>query len=1522
MKRIIYSFVSLLFTIAVLITVSYAWFTNSEFVEPEISGYSVAAYFGGGDGSAEHPFQIKSQRHLYNLAWLQYLGKFNQPGSGNTPNKNNTTTLTSYSFQLDNDIPMSDDWKLPPIGTTKYPFIGTLNGQGYKISGLTTTNNFSDFGLKHPGSVVGVATENKDLFADAEIIGFIGSIGTISGMEYEGYTVSSTTNGLYNLKLQETTVKTTTHETLCGIVAGYINATVSNVGVSHGSLDIAFGTTALNDDSISSYTIAGYATEDYLTKISNNKTIVMNPTTMDPENYIFESQGNSNDWGGSIDMNSLYKRINAQIGSNTLPRYVTNEIRYCNDNVVDTTKQSVTTTAQPSSTEYYKENTDGSGAYLSKFGVGSSINGYDYLTALYKNVYIVNKKSDTVSGFNIKEPGGQYLNFKSTRSGNNSITFNCSIEAQDNENNATVWVEESRGTGVGLFTYNEDDGHKYYLNATTAGLSTSISSDTSWIWDNNTSTYYFTSGGNKYYLKYINRWTISNKLSYYISDGDNHYLSRNQNNIVNTNQNSATRWCFSVEGNDPQGLISDELDSNIYLYIDNNNVLKAGNNTNTVWENNGYNLFSKTGKFLKYEDNNWNVYSPNTFYIQYNYNYLSINNNSIISTYMENNPIIWNFSDTSTYPKGYISAIIDDTIYYLSYNNGLIISNNQTTNWSNDGDGLYILDGTTKKYLQYKNSLWQVDVPAQKAYGFNISYNNRKLTIESTFDTFYVDNENRVYFIYNNQNYYLYVTYTTSGIFNTTYTYYFQYGTSTNESYYFKKNGNQILASDIPSWWSTTTRYLTIDNSGNPALSSSAVNLNIKDLYTDDIENTPTGLLQHMSREYLSKAVIFNKNVSKADKNTNIIELKDPIEEPSVFNYIPLNTDNNNVVKNTNTGYIMSGGHSGGSGMYNNSPLTEVDIRVAGEATSYNIADRLSASCSNNGTINTIYTYDGTLKSITNMSSYQKLSSSKTALQKTLQAITKTYNNSKVVSGIHFIDSAITIKHLVTAKKVIINGNEYSDYQMPENSIDFQLKQKGYINFFAGLYYPGNTSFFSLHKIERDGNQNITSINHIVEIWKKNDNTGDYLYRYKSNTNTYSWSDSGINSTTTNPSGYNKVFDCSWIESPNITEWEGRNTGSGYANNGYFSKKLFYFEIPVNKGEYALGSVDGRDGGYLLYLDIGANANQIDRTEIRQKVTVTKYDYAYPTGIVILDDDDSIDLLNPVNAALSAVLRVESISSGNNNTFATITLSKAATNTYSYTNTKQNDVVLSSTYIPRGYSLSSTSGSMTASAVKTTSSIYSQIQYIDYSSNEEKTYETNLIREKTTVTDIDDNVLSTSTKTSLSIYDITDGRTCIFDTRNPSIGGTDPTSTDLAWNLNGVYTDSTGAKKNITYKLNGTQPLFNGEDSSMKTKREQELVELNSVFDAIAAYNLESILVYDYDSSVTATNTYDALILSSRDTSISDGLFFKFDGDNITITTNNTGGITVHITTNNGTYTFNINGTRRQGTIDFTVVQS
>ena len=132
MKRAYFAMLSILLAIGICIVVSFGWFTNTEFVEPEISGYSISAYFAGGTGASDDPFQIKTPRHLYNLAWLQYLGYFNKKGQGNEPDEANTTTMTQYYFVIEEDLPM-EGWPLPPIGATYRPFIGVL----YKSSEIS-----------------------------------------------------------------------------------------------------------------------------------------------------------------------------------------------------------------------------------------------------------------------------------------------------------------------------------------------------------------------------------------------------------------------------------------------------------------------------------------------------------------------------------------------------------------------------------------------------------------------------------------------------------------------------------------------------------------------------------------------------------------------------------------------------------------------------------------------------------------------------------------------------------------------------------------------------------------------------------------------------------------------------------------------------------------------------------------------------------------------------------------------------------------------------------------------------------------------------------------------------------------------------------------------------------------------------------------------------------------------------------------------------------------------------------------
>lgn len=264
--------------------------------------------------------------------------------------------------------------------------------------------------------------------------------------------------------------------------------------------------------------------------------------------------------------------------------------------------------------------------------------------------------------------------------------------------------------------------------------------------------------------------------------------------------------------------------------------------------------------------------------------------------------------------------------------------------------------------------------------------------------------------------------------------------------------------------------------------------------------------------------------------------------------YFPLITEEDNYSAGSkNTGYVMGGSQDKTtSGDY---PYKTGDIRVSKYATS-SISESYSG-----GDLTTVYTINSSLQTTQiNQSDYEKYSASKDGF---LNSIT-----GGNIYGLHFMSASISKDHLVTADYTLINGEEKTNYQMPASSIDFNLTEKGYINFFAGTYFSKNNSFFSLHHIERDENDTITSIKEIAEIYKSSNDRKDYIYKY---------TDGSYSDTLT--SDYSLTFSTNRIKK----------------QSSITTNAVYYFEIPINAGEFALGSVDGGIGCYLMYLDIGSN---------------------------------------------------------------------------------------------------------------------------------------------------------------------------------------------------------------------------------------------------------------------------------------------------------------------------------------------
>lgn len=279
------------------------WFSNKNYIEKDITGSVSGAYFAYGDGkSKETAFGINEPRHLYNLAWLQYMGTFNKDED------RDGEVDQQYYFEIDPNISVLNmsGWITPPIGTETYPFVGNFNGNDAVISGLTITSDGDNLVTK-PDKV---RTEG---FTAPSIIGFFGVVGKYSDASLS-YTLE--TNSIYNLYLDKITIQnsSSTKNVLAGLLAGYVNGYMSECGVYRGKFDFVNGTTNIAGtfSNVSDYSLIG---------------------SYDSDSYAWTDipggGGQESDFGGSIDFATFDKRISRVIGGMS----ATSSTSYSNSNM-------------------------------------------------------------------------------------------------------------------------------------------------------------------------------------------------------------------------------------------------------------------------------------------------------------------------------------------------------------------------------------------------------------------------------------------------------------------------------------------------------------------------------------------------------------------------------------------------------------------------------------------------------------------------------------------------------------------------------------------------------------------------------------------------------------------------------------------------------------------------------------------------------------------------------------------------------------------------------------------------------------------------------------------------------------------------------------------------------------------------------------------------------------------------------------------------------------------------------------
>lgn len=210
-----------LLILVLLSTSIYAWYTNyvGFKAHDDIQLSSNTGYFAGGNGTKDNPYLISSAVHLYNLAWLQDLGYFDDK---------------IYYFELNNDVDMNQINNivgyLPPIGingsgmddeSKAYKFKGHFEGNQYKISNLKINTTKFDM---YPSVINDINSFN---FGDS-----VGVFGYTYGEYQNEALLKNSSSTVQNVILENPTIVTSiTTNSYVGVVAGQVEGEMSKIAV-------------------------------------------------------------------------------------------------------------------------------------------------------------------------------------------------------------------------------------------------------------------------------------------------------------------------------------------------------------------------------------------------------------------------------------------------------------------------------------------------------------------------------------------------------------------------------------------------------------------------------------------------------------------------------------------------------------------------------------------------------------------------------------------------------------------------------------------------------------------------------------------------------------------------------------------------------------------------------------------------------------------------------------------------------------------------------------------------------------------------------------------------------------------------------------------------------------------------------------------------------------------------------------------------------------------------------------------
>ena len=834
--------------------------------------------------------------------------------------------------------------------------------------------------------------------------------------------------------------------------------------------------------------------------------------------------------------------------------------------------------------------------------------------------------------------------------GNNhyiTSTNNSSVSSTGTLNSSVIWHFSTASGDTQI--YYISGGTKYYLHHSNAGalsISSSTTSSTS-TWKRNGNSLYFSYGNFDYYLTYQNNaWRVIDIKYYTINDGNGHYLSANgSNTFSNANATNATHFYFqnsyfsNPEIANPNGLINYVYNGSIYyLNLSINNytgTLQSATSSNgsTSWSNDGSSIYYPNGDYVYYLEynNSWVIRMYGASYITDGTNYMTVSGTTIGNTTSVNSATLFIFGNTGERPSGTIRPV--GSTYYLRNNGGTLQMSTTSTSWSNNGDNLY----NGNYYLKCVEGSWKLGTDNVISYyiskgSYYLVVNNNALTGSTSSSTSWIPSNGTfssnpgTIKVSGSNNQYLYTNTgnpPTISINNTGRSWSLNnggIGYYSSRYYYISAIGDGSVTgargSSIPSSAALTFTPATIgysrvdkpaDNKKNTIATKTEVTMPAitRTDYSANKNSSPEfSYTEDYSLSYTAKDLQdCTKSVS-----SNPIKSGNPT-------YFPLRVDKNEQgnypsgwpASEKNTGYIISGANLEESATTTDGSKVWGDIRISGFAISNISSSYTAGSYTDTYGFHDVRTVnDSGIKTLStaNIKSDSNCLHAFSELKKAVSGDQNTH-----VYGVHFMDAAISTQHTIRAKNVRLLGEEYHNYELPQDAIDFHLSTRGNISFIAGDYFQNgtdiNNTFFSLHRIFRDANNNITSIKEIEAMYAHSlrPNKTNYILKFKDGT--YTNADNTYTGETTRDSNYGSepVFKTDWITNP------------GFNTKG---TNLYYFSMPANAGEYALGSVSGKTGAYLCYLDIAANGGDAVLEYMKDPVSINAFenvDFRSPSDV-------------------------------------------------------------------------------------------------------------------------------------------------------------------------------------------------------------------------------------------------------------------------------------------------------------------